>query len=131
MLFRSVFSDSMLVVGHIRGGFQAHVPRTDLYMRLAQELICKFREVNLEQIPRAENFEADALAKLGSQREATLLGVIPLEIQSEPSIPKIEVMDVEVQNEDSWMTPIKKYIVEGVLPVDKEEARKLKYKHHK
>ena len=61
----NAFSDSMLVVGHVRGGFQARGPRTDLYMRLARELMGKFREVNLEQIPRAENAEADALAKLG------------------------------------------------------------------
>ncbi|XP_074323582.1 uncharacterized protein LOC141660495 [Apium graveolens] len=79
----NVFSDSMLVVGHIKGGFQARGPRTDLYMRHAQELMGKFKEVNLEQIPRTQNADADALAKLGSQREATLLGVIPLEIQEQ------------------------------------------------
>ncbi|XP_074359082.1 uncharacterized protein LOC141698308 [Apium graveolens] len=62
----NMFSDSMLVVGHIKGGFQARGPRTDLYMRDAQELMSKFKEVNLEQIPRAQNANADALAKLGS-----------------------------------------------------------------
>ena len=54
--------------------------------------------------------------------------MIPLEIQSEPIIPKIEVMDVEAQVEDLWTTPIREYIVGGVLPADREEARKLKYK---
>lgn len=42
-----VYSDSMLVVGHIKRNFQARGPRTDLYMRYAQELISKLREVNL------------------------------------------------------------------------------------
>ena len=90
----------MLVVWHIRGGFQARGPRINLYMRYAQELIEKFREVKLEKIPRAENADADALAKLVSQRDAHMLGVIPLEIQYQPSIPKIEVLDVEVEESD-------------------------------
>ncbi|XP_074377037.1 uncharacterized protein LOC141718555 [Apium graveolens] len=123
-----VFSDSMLVVGHIKGGFQARGPRTDLYMRHAEELMGKFKEVNLEQIPRTQNADADALAKLGSQRKATLLGVIPLEIQKQPSIFQDEVMGEEAQREESWVTPILDYITKGTLPIDKDEARRIKYK---
>ena len=62
----TVYSNLMLVVWQIRGGFQARGPRTDLYMRYAQELIGKFKEIKLEQIPRDENADADALGKLGS-----------------------------------------------------------------
>ena len=62
----NVYSDSMLVFWHIRGGFQARGPRTDLYMRYTQELIGKFNEIKLEQMPRAKNVDADALAKMGS-----------------------------------------------------------------
>ena len=114
----NVYSDLMLVVWQIRGGFQARGPRTDLYMRYAQELIGKFKEIKLEQIPRAENSDADALAKLGSQRDADMLGVIPLEIQHQPNIPKIEVLDVEVEEADLWTIPIQEYIANGTLPVD-------------
>lgn len=35
----NVFSDSMLVVWHVKGEIQAHGPRTDPYMRYAHELI--------------------------------------------------------------------------------------------
>ncbi|XP_063942814.1 uncharacterized protein LOC135150442 [Daucus carota subsp. sativus] len=124
----NVYSDFMMVVWHIRGGFQARGPRTDLYMRYAQELIGKFREIKLEQIPRSENADADALAKLGSQRDAHMLGVIPLEIRYQPSIPKIEVLDVEVDESNLWTTPIQEYIANGTLPADKDEARKLRYR---
>ncbi|XP_063947517.1 uncharacterized protein LOC135152036 [Daucus carota subsp. sativus] len=124
----NVYSDSMLVVWHIRGGFLARGPRTDLYMQYAQELILKFRETKLEQILRSDNADADALAKLCSQRDAHMLGVIPLEIQYQPSIPKIEVLDVEVEESDLWTTPIQEYIANGTLPTDKDEARKLRYK---
>lgn len=70
---------------------------------------------------------ADALAKLGSQKDAPLLGVIPLEIQLQPSIPKVEVMEVEVQKENLWTTPIKEFIINGTLPSEKDEARRLRY----
>lgn len=122
-----VFSDSMLVVWQIRGGFQVRGPRTDLYLRYSQELIAKFREVKLDQIPRGKNTNAHALAKLGSQRDSTLLGVIPLQIQEQPSIFREEVMDVELPTEDSWMTPIYSYLDKGELPSNHDEARKLKY----
>ncbi|XP_074356271.1 uncharacterized protein LOC141695968 [Apium graveolens] len=88
----------------------------------------KFTEVNLEQIPCAENANADALDKLGSHRVATLLGVIPLEIQKQPSIFQAMVMGVDVQKEESWVTPILDYITKGTLPADKDEARRIKYK---
>ncbi|KAK1399685.1 hypothetical protein POM88_009548 [Heracleum sosnowskyi] len=88
----TVFSDSMLVVWHIRGGFQARGPRTDLYMR-----------------------------------EATMLGVIPLEIQLQPSIPKLEVMNLEPATELLWTTPIMNYITKGIVPERMEEARRIKY----
>ena len=55
-----------------------------------------------------------------------MLGVIPLEIQYQPSIPKIEVLDVEVEESNLWTTPIQEYIVNRTLPTDKDEARKLR-----
>ena len=72
--------------------------------------------------------QCDALNKLISQKEETLLGVIPLEVQRQPSIPSIEVATVEATAEVSWVTPIVDYITKGTLPVDKEEAWRLKYK---
>ena len=57
-----------------------------------------------------------------------MLGVIPLEIQYQPSIPKIEVLDVEVEEPNLWTTPIQEYIANRTLPTDKYEARKLRYK---
>ncbi|KAL8115462.1 hypothetical protein AgCh_022089 [Apium graveolens] len=88
----------------------------------------KLKEVHLELIPRSENANIDALAKFWSKKVATLLGVIPLEIQHPSSIPNLEVATVEASTEASWLTPILKYITKGILPEGKEEARRLKYK---
>lgn len=124
----NVYSDSMLVVWHIWGGFQERGPRTDLSMRYAQEWIGKLREIKLEQIPRAENVDTDALTKVGSQKDAHMLGVIPPEIQYQPSIPKGVVLDAEVDKADLWRTAIQEYIANGILRRNKDEARKLRYK---
>ena len=85
--------------------------------------ICRSRK-----ILRNENIEADALAKFGSQRDAQMLGAIPLEIQERASIFEVEIMQIEEEVVTTWMTPIWDYIKEGKFPEDKFEAKKLKYK---
>ncbi|XP_074336004.1 uncharacterized protein LOC141673170 [Apium graveolens] len=77
----NVFSDSMIVVYQINRGYQAKGPRTELYLKCVQRIIARFNEVRLELIPHRKNEGADELAKLVSRREATLLGVVPLDIQ--------------------------------------------------
>ncbi|XP_074382256.1 uncharacterized protein LOC141724122 [Apium graveolens] len=84
-------SDSELVVNQVNGGFQARGPRTELYMRCAQRLLEKFGSARLEGVPREENSNDDALAKMGSQMDSVQLGKIPLGIQEIPSIPEVGV----------------------------------------
>ena len=74
-------------------------------------------------MPREKNSNADALAKLASTKETESLGIIPVEHLSDPSI-KGEETQV-IQAIDTRMTPIIKYLKEGSLPSDKNEARKL------
>lgn len=68
------------------------------------------------------------MEKLGSQKEAILLGVIALEVQLHPSIHRKEVMEIETPTEGLWTTPIWEYIIKGLLPKYREESQKLKYK---
>ncbi|XP_074346956.1 uncharacterized protein LOC141685772 [Apium graveolens] len=124
----NVFSDSMIVVYQINGGNQAKGPRMELYLKCAQRIIARFNEVRLELIPRGKNEGVDELAKLGSCREATLLGVVPLDIQRQPSVPNHEVGSLSDNLGPTWMTHILAYIKEGSLPDEKNEARRIKYK---
>ncbi|XP_074328834.1 uncharacterized protein LOC141666392 [Apium graveolens] len=115
------------MVNQVNGGFQARGPRTELYLRCTQRQIEKFREVRLECVPREKNNNADALAKMGSQQEAVLLGSIPLEIHEIPSIPEVKMMQVDEVPKETWMTPILAYIHKGTLLEDKFKARRLRY----
>ncbi|XP_074327587.1 uncharacterized protein LOC141665500 [Apium graveolens] len=124
----NMFSDSMIVVYQINVGYQAKGPRTKLYLKCAQRIISMFHEVRLELIPRGQNKGVNELAKLGSYREATLLGAIPLDIQRRPSLPEHEVSNTGNSLSPIWMTPILAYIKEGMLPDEKNEARRAKYK---
>ncbi|XP_074328487.1 uncharacterized protein LOC141666399 [Apium graveolens] len=124
----NMFSDSMIVVYHINGGYQAKGPRTELYLKCAQRIIARFNEMRLELIPRGQNEGADELAKLGSHREATLLGVVPLDIQRHPSVPKHEAGSLSNNLSPTWKAPILAYIKDGSLLDEKNEARRIKYK---
>ena len=113
----------MLVVEHIKGGYQAKGPKTAMYLKCVQRLLDQFEEVQVNKVPREFNGGADALSKLGSQKDVALLGVIRLEIQEIPSIPELDVMEVEDRSEGpTWMTPIWNFIKEGNLDEDKAEA---------
>ncbi|XP_074343010.1 uncharacterized protein LOC141680784 [Apium graveolens] len=124
----NVFSNSMIVVYQINGGYQAKGPRTELYLKCAQRIIARFNEVRLELIPCGQNEGADELAKLDSRRESTLLGTVPLDIQRQPSVPEHEVGSLSNELGPTWMTSILAYIREGSLPDKKNEARRIKYK---
>ncbi|XP_074362950.1 uncharacterized protein LOC141703291 [Apium graveolens] len=124
----SVFSDSMIVVYQINGGYQAKGPRTELYLKCAQRIIARFNEVRLELIPRGQNEDADELAKLGSRRESTLLETVPLDIQRQPSVPEHEVGSLSNELGPTWMISILAYIREGSLPDEKNKERRIKYK---
>ena len=117
--------DSILVVEHIKGGYQAKGPKTAMYIKCVQGLLDQFEEVQVNKVPREFNGDADALAKLGSQKDVAFLGVIRLEIQEIPSIPELKIREVEEKYEGpTWMTLIWDFIREGKLPEDKAEARK-------
>ncbi|XP_060968734.1 uncharacterized protein LOC115710532 [Cannabis sativa] len=69
-----------------------------------------------------------ALARLASTREAELFDVISVDVLTHPTISRDEVMEVDTVKEVTWMTPIIDYLKTGVLPKNKVEARKLRYR---
>ena len=48
------------------------------YLKKAKDLLSAFSSYTIQQVPRAQNAEADALARLASTKDAELLKVIPV-----------------------------------------------------
>ena len=71
--------------------------------------------------------KVDCLAKYASTGEAQLLGLVPVEVLSTPSTDEMEIdwiMTVS-REQESWMTPMKEYLLNGPLPENSKERQKL------
>ena len=116
-----VHNDSQLVVGQVNGEYEAKEDRMAKYLSLVKNIMRGFDKVVLVQMPREQNTKADILEKLASSEEAINQQI---EVQYSPRHTEEEMNLIDVNN--SWMTPITKYLEEGTLPTDVIEARKLK-----
>lgn len=120
------YNDSLLVVNHILGEYQARGSRMVAYLRKVQNTLDHFEYYKVEQIPREENDMVDALARLATSRDADELSIIPVKVLGQPSISESE--DVVLLDEQvPWMTPILQYLRDGILLIDRNSARRLMY----
>lgn len=85
-------------------------------------------EWTLIEVPRRENEEANLLAKMESASPMNITRYIPIEFISRPSIKDAGVLLVIVPNKPTWKDDIIMYLLEGKLPKDKVEARRLRCK---
>ena len=77
-------------------------------------------------VPREEDSQADALAKLATALQKDLDRRIQFEHLSEPSININSEEILLVMTASSWMDPIWDYLLNGTLPNDPNEASKLR-----
>ena len=81
-------------------------------------------EAKVVQIPREENERADRLAKAASAEQMVIPGNVLSFLQLSLLIDLSDVQ--EICSDSSWTTPLVSYLKDGVLPDEKEAARKLK-----
>ncbi|KAL5562780.1 hypothetical protein UlMin_032527 [Ulmus minor] len=74
----------------VNSEFQAKGEKMTSYLEKAKEAMNQFDTVTIIQVPRAENTNADALARLATGLEERLLKTVPIEILEVPSIDKPE-----------------------------------------
>ena len=117
----TVKSDSQLIIGQVKGEYEAREDMMKKYLTVVQNLLSHFKKVEFLHIPREEDVDADPLARLASLGEE-IDGF--LEIQGKPSTEEETVNSI--MDNTSWMSPIIHYFKEGKLPTDKTEARKLR-----
>ena len=77
------------------------------YLKLAKELLGRFKEYRIIQIPREENEQANVLAKLASATVNIWPRTIPMIHLLQPSIIKQMEVGAVFSETDSWITPIK------------------------
>lgn len=87
-------------------------------------LVDQFEKVNLLQILREQNDQANQLAKLASWSEFNQMKEVCNEIQTESSTNNIELFPVQAL--ENWMTSILNYLNSGDLLTDRKEARQLR-----
>ncbi|XP_073138220.1 uncharacterized protein [Henckelia pumila] len=120
------YSDSQLVVNQVQGTYEAKENNMKKYLSRVRDLLMRLENFEMKQIPRAENEVADQLAKLGSSsigidsRKITLITCDKEEVEAES-------LDVLCANHDepSWNDEIIKYFLDGELPPQQDQARKL------
>ena len=78
-------------------------------------------------IPRESNTRADILSKLASTKK---IGHLKTIIQKMLQTLTIDAKEVKVREKEgpNWMSPYMNLLIQGVLPPNKDEARRLKRK---
>ncbi|KAI5317811.1 hypothetical protein L3X38_037518 [Prunus dulcis] len=74
-----IYSDSQLITNQASGEYMAKHPRMILYLDKVQELLKAFPTFTIQQVPRAKNAHADALASLGPVLDTQFKRFIPVE----------------------------------------------------
>ena len=93
------------------------------YLGKVKQCIKDFTTAQYQQTPKEDNMEAGVLAKTASADE---IMSDQIKIQYIPSIDVLEVH--QINGVYNWTTSIVSCLKDGLLPKDKEEARKLRVK---
>ncbi|XP_075483729.1 uncharacterized protein LOC142523882 [Primulina tabacum] len=111
-----------LITQLIKGVYEAKDDRMLKYLQLIQAQAKIFVDWSIKQIPREENGEADALAKM----TASLSEVSTREVLHVSRLVLSTEKEALSTLENSRMTPLVKFIVNNELPEDKARAQKIK-----
>lgn len=127
--FVKLFCDSQLVVNQTNGDAKAKSKQIQKYCTLVSEIKAGFSAVEFVQVCRDQNQKADALARLASEPDDQLAPRIPVEHLQQPSIVEGKPSEVGmIQVNAVWTEPIVIYLRDNELPIDRKEARKVKYR---
>uniref|UniRef100_A0A151UDR6 Gypsy retrotransposon integrase-like protein 1 n=1 Tax=Cajanus cajan TaxID=3821 RepID=A0A151UDR6_CAJCA len=123
-------SDSKLMVEQLSGTYQAKDVLLQRYFHIASQQISSFDEFTIQHVPREQNTRADLLSKLASTKRPGQYQTIIQETLHSPSLDN-KVVNTSNSEDQGWMTGIWGYLKEGVLPEDRDEARKMRMRSAK
>ncbi|KAJ3684474.1 hypothetical protein LUZ61_013638 [Rhynchospora tenuis] len=118
-------SDSQLVVNQVLKEYKTQDETLIQCLKKVEQLMDGFDSVLVEHVPRGQKETADALSKLAKSGLDKDRPITVLEIPS-PSVELPELAVFQLCHEEEWYSPIWLYLTEGILPQDKNLARKIK-----
>jgi ribonuclease HI len=123
-------SDSQVIVGHIRGEFEAKGEKMKKYLAKVQSMQAAFQKFYIKKIPREDNEKADHLARMASAESAgSGENEISIRILRHSSISE-EALDASristIEEASDWRQEIIGYLQNGTLPSEKKFALKLR-----
>ncbi|GJV54897.1 reverse transcriptase domain-containing protein [Tanacetum coccineum] len=110
----------------IKGTFAAKQASIKDYFQKVKTALRGFEDYTVEHVRMNQNRKTDALRKLASMTFEHLTKEVLVKVLTKRSIEEKEVLEVETQERKSWMDPIHEYLLSGLLPEDKREAKKIK-----
>ena len=124
-----VLTDSQLVAQQLNGGYEARGKRMVRYVKVSQDLMARFESFEIVQFLREDNSHADAFTNLGSIFGVIIKRVIPCAFQDEQSIEAMKLTKVlSATPSEDWHKEIINYLERLVLPNNRVEARKIKWR---
>ena len=94
------------------------------YLKNIKELYKNFNELEVLQILRSKNIQADALSYLATSRFVELNQKILIEQLEKPSIEVLSIFQID--HKSSWIDPLMDYITKKLLSDDPIKARSIK-----
>nr|XP_025685253.1 uncharacterized protein LOC112786044 [Arachis hypogaea] len=121
-----VNTDSQVVSSQINGGYQTRDPLLQQYLAKVNKLKEGFEHVTIQHVPRERNARADLLSKLASTKPGHGNKSLIQEVIKSPSVSTTTNAHLTLSNQGSWTHPILQYLLEGTLPPDLKEGKRIK-----
>ena len=116
-------SDSQLVIRQVKGDFEVTETRMQRQLKLTNQLVSKFDQVEFTRFPRDQNVEVDEVARNASADSQAKAIDWRLEEQNSPSIEEFQTFLVHAHV--GWTSPILSHLKDGRLPPNPKEAKKI------
>ena len=124
-----LFSNSRLVVGQVKGEFEAKDERMQGYLSQVKCLQLKFDLFDLLHVPRSGNAHANSLAMLATSSTQDLPRIILVEDLYKPTETRRETAQIhQIRVGSSWMDSIIQFLKEDILPEEIIEVDKVRRK---
>ena len=88
-------NDSKLVIRQIKGEYEVKESRMQKFLKLTNQLVQEFDQVDFTQVPRSQNSEVDEVARQASSKEGMSSPDLKVEVQRHPSIEELHTFVIQ------------------------------------